>query len=51
MTPEQIAARLALVAARLKFNESKHELAMATMALRKVVELGPKTPALLRQQA
>jgi hypothetical protein len=50
MRPEQIAARLALRDARLRFNESKHELALATLALRKVVELGPKTPAFHKQQ-
>lgn len=51
MTPEQIAARLALREARLKFNESRHQLLAATEALRKVVRLGPKEPALLRRQA
>lgn len=50
MTPEQITARLALRQARLKFNLCRHELALATMALRKVVDLGPKTPAFHKQQ-
>jgi hypothetical protein len=50
MTPEQIAARLALRVALSKFHGARHELGLATLALRKVVDLGPKTPAFHKQQ-
>jgi hypothetical protein len=51
MTPEQIAARLALRDALSRFHSSRHELGQAMRALRKVVEVGTKTPAFLRPQA
>lgn len=51
MSPEQIAARLALREAQARFHASRIELGQAMRALRKVVELGPKTPAFLRPQA
>lgn len=51
MSPEQIAARLALRVALAQFHESRMQLGLAARALRKVVDVGPKVPAFLRPQA
>lgn len=50
MSPEQIAARLAIRVALTQFHESRRQLGVATLALRKIVDMEPKLPAFLRPQ-
>lgn len=51
MTPEQIAARLALREALRNHRFTRIEVARAARVVRGLIELGPKTPALTRKQA
>lgn len=51
MTPEQIAARLALREALRNHHETRIQVARAARIVRGLIELGPKQPALLRRQA
>lgn len=51
MSPQQIAARLALREALRNHHETRIQVARAARAVRQVIQIGPKAPALLRKQA